>query len=361
MTEQESDTDSGPCCAVNGVRDKADKKSKWQQGLLSSGLILEHAVARSMTELGALVVSEYSYSRMDGDVLKECSCDVLVDALLPMADEDKIEAVLVVPIECKHRAEKKIWLFTPDTNRADCSQGVIASVRSFPEFTPFEFPRTALYEVMRRIPLGVKGMEIHLGSGETFDKEIKTGVNQLRYAMPSILESHIQGNAGGHFENAVPFFVCPILCTNAPLYMLKEDVSFEDVAKAHDIDAIAEKASVVDLYSNFGVDFEKHCAAQTQRLMPLIGKTDERNEIYAKIHENAPKRSPWSTIISLTHGLVTAHDGLFSQFLVCQFDHLPTLVKELEAAILEDMKAKSFKEPWKDMAVSRVSAKDGGS
>lgn len=300
-----------------------------------------------MTGMGAIVVSEYNYSRRDGEVIKDFSCDLLVDALLPMEDEDKLEAVLVLPIECKYRAEKKIWLFTPDMNREDCPQGCIASVRSFPEFTSFEFPETALCEVMRRIPLGVKGMEIHLGSGDTLDKDIKSGVNQLRYALPSILESHIQGNAVDYYENAVPFFVCPILCTNAPLYILNKDVSSDDVAQAKDIGAIAEETPVVDLYSTFGGDFDKHCASQTKRLLPLIGKTEQSSDFYAKIHEAYPKQSPWNTIIRLTNGLVTEHDGLFSQFLVCQFDYLTKLVKDLETAILADLNEKSLKKPWK--------------
>jgi len=301
-----------------------------------------------MTGMGAAVISEYTYSRRDGDETKDFSCDLLVDCYLPMADDDQLECDLAIPIECKYRAEKKIWLFTPDLNRADFGQGMIASVRSFPEFTPFDFPRNTVYEFMQSIPLGVKGTEIHLGSGETFDKDIKSGVNQLRYALPSILESHIQGNAVGYYENAVPFFVCPILCTNAPLYILNEGVTCEEVAQAKDIATLAERVNVLDLYSNFGVDFEKHCASQTQRLMSLIGKTEERSEIYAKIHEDAPKRSPWSTIIRLARGLVSDHDGLFSQFLVCHADYLPELVKKLEAAILEDLKAKSFKKPWKE-------------
>jgi len=327
-------------------RAKAVKKSKWQQGLLSSGLILEHATARVLTGMGAAIVSEYTYSRRDGNETKDFSCDLLGDGYLPMADDNQLECDLVIPIECKYRAEKKIWLFMPDLNREDFGQGVIASVRSFPEFTPFEFPEVAIQEFMQAIPLGVKGTEVHLGSGDTFDKDIKSGVNQLRYALPSILESHIQNNANGHYENAVPFFVCPILCTNAPLYILNEDVSFDDVVKATDIGAIAEETPVVDLYSTFGADFEKHCASQTQRLLQLIGKTEQRSELYAKIHEAAPKRSPWSTIISLTHGLITEHDGLFSQFLICQFDHLPKLVKDLEAAILADLSEKSLKKPW---------------
>jgi len=361
LKKQQSDTDSNRTRPGGAAKGKAvtDKKSKWQQGLLSSGLILEHATARAMTGMGAVVISEYTYSRRDGDETKDFSCDLLVDGYLPMEDDDQLECVLVVPIECKYRAEKKIWLFMPDVNRETFGQGAIASVRSFPEFTPFDFPRNAVYEFMSSIPLGVKGTEIHLGSGETFDKDIKSGVNQLRYALPSIIESRIKGNADcGCLENAVPFFVCPILCTNAPLYILNEGVTCEEVSQAKDIASIAERVNVLDLYSNFGVDFEKHCASQTQRLMSLIGETEERSELYAKIHENAPKHSPWNTIIHLAHGLVSDHDGLFSQFLVCHADYLSELVKKLEVSILDDLKTKSLKKPWENMGVNHVLVKE---
>ena len=331
----------------------------WQDNFVSSGIPLELAIARQVVALGASVVSDYTYTRQDGQAMKDCSCDLLATSYLPWRKPNDVRAVLEAAIECKQRAPKKAWVFFPDLNKPDFSQGSFTAIRSFPLFTAYDYASAAVDSLIMSIPLGLKGVEINMADASVHDSDIRSGINQLRYALPSIIKEQVIRNNMCHTEDTWPFFVVPILCTNAPLYLLRKDVDSGVVARAKDILEIADAVTCVDLHASFGTDFAQHCARETKGTVESLVQDYVPRRHYGFIHKNAPDKSPLVEFLRYELGLESGTHDAFSQFLVCHSDHVIALLRKIARAILRDLRGRKIKKIWEESeannAMQRIS------
>lgn len=234
-----------------------EESKKWKSRLLSSSLPLEYQIATILAELGFSVSHDYSYTRKDGNEKKEFSTDI--HAMFFADSEETFDYKIDVLAECKYREEGKKWLFLPEVNSADFSNQTLGyTITGCDSFSKVKYLKDEIYEFEQQIDFSLKGVEVNISSGEVFDKDIRHGINQLKYALPYLLKNNIEFNIFGHIDDCVPWFIIPILITNAELHILHDHFSVETVKSANSIDEISYKVPYLIHYSDVGPDFIKH-------------------------------------------------------------------------------------------------------
>ncbi len=320
---------------------------KWKSKLLSSGLPLEQEAINRLHKLGFYVDGELPYTRYGLNEHTDGSIDVSAHAYLP--DGDDFSAQLIALVECKYRHDEKVWLFTNDPNNdPDFSPSSPHGLRSFSSLTTYNYDQKSLLQLCCEPPSVLKGMELNLKSGEAQDKDIKHAVNQLRYALPTTLLKYAFVNGNCHPEDSQPFFILPILVTNAELRVASDNFSIQVSRDANSLDDFSEKVDWVDLYSGYTDSFKFHC----KKVFNGIGDDDIfRSEgPYELLHNSLNKKtrtltSPLSELQRLERGqpLFASHN-MYNQFWVCNMEAFEGVVQKAITAVTLAMKDSSIKD-----------------
>lgn len=311
---------------------------KWKSCFLSSGIPLEHEIAAMLYDLGFHVRGEFPYTRYGQPENSDCSIDIVADAYLPVKDKNTFRAELIMPIECKYRVPTKSWLFMGDHNDGDFSPSLPAGMREFPAFTAYKYDEMPVIDFSCTASPALKATEINTQTGETQDKDIKHALNQLRYALPSLMHRQISINGSCHPRDSRPFFIFPILVTNAPLRLMNENMTVESVSSASSLDEISKAVDCVDLYSNHPDSFEDHCKVVFKDFLPFVaGRTSFH--AYDAIQEFTDKDEPeYRTIRGALRSLhfgghLRLQSNMFRQFWVCNVHSLRKTIKKAMLAI----------------------------
>jgi hypothetical protein len=311
-----------------------NEKSSWKSRLLSSSVPLEHAVARLLASRGFAVRAEYAYSRDNQGVPTDYSVDLLGTIRLP--DVHASPAVtLRALIECKYRWPRNSkWLFLPDPNDTRLLPLEIGAVPivvdEFSRFTVDPSPALRLYD---QGTTTYKVTELH-PNGSVDDREVKHGVEQLRYALPRLLRTSIEQSMTDPWESSTPFACVPILVTTADLLLAPDDFSPETVAASNELADLGPSVPWLFYRSGHGPDFERHCYdtfelfRSTRRMLPYKGRLDD----LAAARGTASARSLLSHLSNGSPG------AGFEEVIVCRFDALEPLLDVLcrtTAAIAE--------------------------
>ena len=197
---------------------------------MSSSLPLEFEVAKALVAKDFSVTADFTYSRDDLALVKDFSVDLRATAFTRSAFRQKRPSCPVdLLVECKQRA-RSTWLFFPDPNKVD--------------FQPYDSPFSALDQFSRWFFLRhesvlagdssscYKGLEIDESNGNVYDAEIRHGIFQLQYALPRLLAELIRDSATAQFDEHAPFFIAPILVTNAPLVVARRNLTARQIQTA---------------------------------------------------------------------------------------------------------------------------------
>lgn len=191
-----------------------------------------------------------------------------------------------------------------------------------------------MYNFERKVEFGLKGVELNIYTGEVFDKDIKHGINQLKYALPYLIKDSIEGNIYGGFSDIVPDFIIPILVTNADIYILNKDFKINNLKSIHTIDQIAKKTPYLISYSGIGPDFTEHHKQVFKDFNSKISK----NENLIKLEQIQstylhPKYNFYNSPIRLCDELENAYKSTllkyYTHFIICSFDNLEILIKDI--------------------------------
>ncbi|WP_152981594.1 hypothetical protein [Hymenobacter sp. AT01-02] len=222
-----------------------DSSKKWKARLLSSSLPLEYEVSKILSRYNFTTSFDFSYSRQEGEAQKEFSIDIHATAFEPFSDPNKINATLTILSECKFREEGKIWAFLPDVNSPDYSDFTLGNtVKCIDSFSMKRLNMSPIYEFESQFEYSSKGTEIGITTGEVFDKDLRHGISQLKYGLPYVLKDNIEFQVYNHIEEATPFFIAPILITNADLYIFDKNLAIETIKDTNSIEDIAAKNSI---------------------------------------------------------------------------------------------------------------------
>ncbi len=317
---------------------------KWKKRFLSSSLPLEFEVARLLTCKKFMVTYDYSFLRKAEVELKEFSVDIKGFLHFPINNNNEIEASLSVLIECKYRDVGKKWLFLPDTNVEISHQVLGNGIRNLGLFSKRNINASLIYNFERKIDFGLKGVELNISSGEVVEKDIKHGINQLKYALPYLIKDSIEHNIWGHFNDIVPDFIIPILVTTADLYTLKKDFKINDLKNIDSIEDIANKVPYLFAYSDIGPDFTEHHKQVFDNFYIEASITNNNLKELEKIQSKFldPKfnfyNSPTKCCNELEQSDRTTLTRYYTHFLICSFDNLEIFIKEILKMIPKTIK-----------------------
>lgn len=292
----------------------------WKDYILRSGAPLEYEVARSVSNNGFEIDADFCYMRRDVDGAKEMSVDILA---VHWGNPEELQYAAHLLIECKYRAMGKSLLLLPEPNVETSPATVGGTVMCLDQFVPYHLAYNAFLEMEMRAPLVYKGVEI-LAGGESDEREFRKGIQQLRYGMPAALHRAIDLCFFGAAESLHSIFLAPILVTNAPLLVLKEDVDMRAIAEATDISDITTSTGMAVLYSGHGPDYEQHFHGTLANL--LKGNIRLARDLEKDLRKQGKKFPAWNgpsqTIRDLRGDDVLWSRKAGSQFYVVNLDYL---------------------------------------
>jgi hypothetical protein len=312
-----------------------NETKKWKSRLLSSSIPLEYEVAKILSELDFSVSFDYSYYRKDGETKKEFSTDIKGYFLFPINSENDIDASLTLLAECKYREEGKSWLFLPDVNKPDSSTFTLGyTIKSLSEFSTIKNKKSSIYSFEDKFDFALKGVEVSINSGEVFDKDIRHGISQLKFALPYLVKDDIEGNIFGHFDDAKPTYIISILITNADLYILNENFSIDKIKNAEEIEELARKVPYLICYSETGPDFINHHKEIFKNFYSDCGTEENllRFEDFQKTKKDkkyGTYESPLRTCFDLEKSFNFTLRHYYSQHFICSFEHFPDLINQI--------------------------------
>ncbi len=308
---------------------------KWKSRLLSSSLPLEYEIAKTLSNFDFSVSFDYSYFRKDGELKKEFSTDIKGFFLFPLDTEHRVDANLTLLAECKYRDEGKKWVFLPEVNKPEFSAITLGcTIKSLAEFSTVETKKDFIYSFEDKFDCALKGIEISTTNGEVFDKDIRHGLSQLKFALPYLVKENIESNLIGHLVDAKPSFIVSILVTNAELYIFNQDFSIDKMRNIENIDALAKKVPYLICYSEIGPDFTEH----HKEIFGDFYSERERNKNLSEFEtfqetlkhkKYGIYNSPINTCWELDRAFNSTLRKYYSQHFVCSFEHFETLIGQI--------------------------------
>lgn len=311
--------------------------NKWKSKLLSSSFPLEYQAMKSLVKLGFSVDSEYTYHRKHENITKEFSVDIKTSGYSPFSNEKEITSSVNLLIECKYRDPSTSWVFLPDPNSDDFTPIILGhTIRAIDYFSYNFLPRNATVEFDEPMDFCIKGIEIK--ETNVYDSEIKHGLSQLQYAMPSLLHGEIQTALGGRYKEEVfPFYICPILLTTASLRITDDNFSIDLVQKSDNLDDFTKKVPVLITYCDTSSDFTEHCKSIFKKIDIYNPRIFDEISIFREKKGEYSFNLPKAILNSLKRGI---ENQFFTQYIVCNIEHFEELIKTIKKIIEEsDLKA----------------------
>lgn len=318
---------------------------KWKSQLLSSSFPLKYEAAKILASKHFFIDSDYTYGRAAESGETDFSVDVLARGFPPFSEPDDVKGSLELLVECKHRVRGTKWLFLPDVNQGAASKIYLGgALRIFDDFCPYVVDHTPSYVLTNQTPCCYKGIEIKAGDSGVYDAEIRHGLEQLRYALPRLMANAILNNIMGHVDDNRPFLVCPILLTNAELFVAHKNLSVAAVEKADDPAELGKRVPCLISHAGYGPDFESHCQKAFKVLTDYVGhkKVQEVDDLRGVISDKVYRKGrPIAFMKALAIADCTPLEIYFTQFMVCTRDGFPRLVDKLKRLTVQVMDSRT--------------------
>lgn len=258
----------------------------WKEQLLKSGIPLENQVANILDELGFQVWGEYPYIRISesGNAI-ECSVDLHVSTQI-RNKQLKEWGALDLLIECKYNHQDIKWVFMPTPKKSMVVTGVInvqaaLCTNRISNIHP-------LFDFDKDLPYCVKGVLLH---SRGFDpKTIQHGLNQIKYAIPRLLETSIIIQITARQEEELNIhFLCPILVTTASLHVLKHQIDIDSIEHSSKFENISNTVDALVVLQTAGpelIDYSENIIERLSKAYPGVKKRlFEAWEIFKKSKE----------------------------------------------------------------------------
>lgn len=313
---------------------------KWKSRLLSSSVPMEYEVAKMLVASGYVIDSDYTYARDDAGLTKDFSVDIRATGYLPFKSKN-YRATLELLVECKHRQQGNKWLFFPDPNMDEMSPFVLGrTMRAVDHFSRVFFAPNCTVPFDAEAIFCMKGVEVDASNGTVHDSEIKHGLAQLQYALPSLLADNIRFNMQGHEDDNSPFIFCPILLTTSELFVAHDDISIKSVEHASTLEDIAAPAKYVILHLYPTPDFERHQQISCASLAELAKRPLTKNlDAFRRDQGEYEFRLPSVLCTELANLNSRKFQEYFSQTVVCSLEHFPDLIEEIKKVATKAVKS----------------------
>ena len=218
---------------------KNDKKASYKKALLKSGLPFEYEVCNYLRKNGFIVDFEYPYIKDDENgSQKEFSYDLA-------ASYSTIGHYLDFQIECKYKMEPDtIWCFL--SNETAYMQD-INSTSFIHEVDAFSDKRDLLHHTSdfpSLAPICTKGVEIY-SKDQANEKTIVQAAYQLSDSFTEKIIDDFYHEINLLLGTDTIFYQIPVIVTNANLYLLKTDITTDEIKQSENIESIAQNHSIL--------------------------------------------------------------------------------------------------------------------
>lgn len=317
-----------------------DRPANWKKHLLRSSVPLEHEAARILSQRGFGVSADYSYHRLDGGFEKEFSVDVRGVKGAGGLGKPVAECTLDVFIECKYRDRGTTWLFLPQPKYSSTAlYDVLQSVDLFSTKFVHGIPSADDPQVKgcyTAVEVGGPGSgdESDKARGRAIESQLRHGVRQLQYALPSLIALRTQVAAALPPEKAFPFFFVPILLTNAQLMVAEHTFGVSAVESADALSDFSTEVPYLIWSADLGPDFYRHCQRAMVNLEVFAGTKAMRA---IEQRRKLAREASWALPSALAR-LIAAdsanvvHLADFTNVLVANICHLGDVVTLLDKA-----------------------------
>lgn len=226
---------------------------KWKNALLKTGLPLEFDVGSILEKYELYISGEFSYTRKNENGMDtEFSVDLLAEDFVTRGRHTW--AHISHLIECKYTYPTVSWVFT---NHPEYSINSYGPVTVFNSLCPWLLVNGSTYEPFRGMSICIKGVELHESDANSHN--VFRGLNQLRWAMPQLAVDLIKDQIEARDdEDLFSEFVCPILVTTAPLYVLKPNINLMGIERAKNLAEIATRVDSLVCYQKAGTQLRRY-------------------------------------------------------------------------------------------------------
>jgi hypothetical protein len=246
---------------------------RWKDYLLKSSLPLEQVVRRELAGAGVTGLSAFSYLRPNEQgIVAEFSVDVWGTLLI--GGKQGYWGALDALVECKYNYPGVRWVFRPHDKGSLVITGCV-SVGD--ELTSVRVKSSAksLYSLEQTLSCCARGVEIH--SSGCDGNSIQRGLSQLRYAMLNMIAMSLRNQVQTwHDEDLYIQFVVPIFVTTADLWVLRPEVSIDDIQAAQELDEVAVEVPALVHYEKKTPDLEVYAAGIEDELVKRYPAVLER-------------------------------------------------------------------------------------
>jgi hypothetical protein len=301
---------------------------KWKDALLKTSLPLEYLVAEKLEKKDFGLWGEFSYTRKNEQGIDtEFSVDIRAVDLLKGRGEDYWGSLQLL-IECKYSYPTVKWVFAPHANESTLTLGV---VNHFEDLCTRRLSNSdPIYNVDRDLIFCTKGIELH--ESDANEQSIKRGVHQLRWAIPQLTAEIFRNQATTLHDGDLQIeFFCPILVTNAPLYVFRRRLNIRKFQIASDLEEIAEKVDALIVHQERGPQLNSYIRQIVNNLYKEVPSIKERlGSLWPLIRTPDERRhlpSTWSFEQTI--------DSLSTRVLVVNLDAFDGLINDIHSSVKE--------------------------
>lgn len=228
--------------------------------LLSSGLPLEQEIAEIAYGEGFLLNGEFSYLRKtETGTDSEFSVDIHAESSVKNSSTSASVTINAL-MECKYSSPGVEWIFS---SLPDHAPGVISTASYFQWLGGHIILRSDDFDRIEPEHYCSRGISLSSKSSDT--KQIRHGLQQLRHAIPHLLDkiTTIDIEIG---EAYAPPIIAPMLVTNAPMRVLNPGVTITDIKSAKTLDSISSIAKMVCHYQPGGPELLDTCMKMEDKI-----------------------------------------------------------------------------------------------
>lgn len=225
-------------------------KSKLKESLMRSGLPLEHCVTEILDRKRLTIHGEYIYARQnEGGVESDHSVDLKATYNFHGRKHGFKDCNITFLLECKYANPAIRWLFLPYATNSSIGRGLI---QSFDLLCSYRLRSLdPIQKIEQQWEYCLKGTAIDTTNNNS--QRIERGLSQLRWALPHIAVDLMTRQAFHSVdEDVIPQFICPILVTNAPIFVINKGLSLSDFLQAEDVSTIAAEVPGVICFQEPG-------------------------------------------------------------------------------------------------------------
>lgn len=228
--------------------------------LLGSGLPLEQEIAEIAHGEGFNLNGEFSYLRkVETGADSEFSVDIHAESSVKNPTTSASVTINAL-IECKYSSPGVEWIFSSIPNHAPA---IISAASYFQWLGGHIILKDDSFENIEAEHYCSRGISLSSKSSDT--KQIRHGLQQLRYAIPHLLDKITTIDIEMD-EPCAPPIIAPMLVTNAPIRVLNPGVTIADIKSAKTLNSVSSIAKMVCHYQPGGPELLDVCMRMEDKI-----------------------------------------------------------------------------------------------